>query len=499
MKRLATLFILTILVATAGFAKPKKYKDLSGNIAVKGELTKEYRQSPAGTPVIIRRVVKMKNPGESSNNICYAVEMNGIQETIPLNEMNHIAISAPQTDREFWQQIYLKNHLYEYFSDRGYKHKLRQEIDEECLDYLDKLNEIAYQEDYIVSYVQGVFSKLNATTIDSNRGESLNIRIMLPNGSMVISTGLLCILDSEDELAAVIACELGHYVLDHQVNNIYRAERRAKRAAFWADVFATTASAALDVAYWDDDKDAYAVSLVADIGAIASLLSIPATDRLGMKYKTSQETSSDRIARQLLAFKGYNPDGVASALSKIIGYYTLHHRSNDIPRYGSISDLQKRIEKAGKAHNLSARPYLRTTSDVISFNAAMNYANKQYKETARLIRKNIDNRLATDNDYVILVKAEMALSNTEEVNNRSLAMLDKAKELAGTSPNLDIYKQKILLLMRMNKQAQAADILKEYIILLSDYEGQGIEGAEKEWTDKEIGWANRMLDRISRI
>lgn len=49
MKRLATLFILTILVATAGFAKPKKYKDLSGNIAVKGELTKEYRQSPAGT------------------------------------------------------------------------------------------------------------------------------------------------------------------------------------------------------------------------------------------------------------------------------------------------------------------------------------------------------------------------------------------------------------------------------------------------------------------
>ena len=62
-----------------------------------------------------------------------------------------------------------------------------------------------------------------------------------------------------------------------------------------------------------------------------------------------------------------------------------------------------------------------------------------------------------------------------------------------------IYKQKILLLMRMNKQAQAADILKEYITLLSAYEGQGIEGTEKEWTNKEIGWANQMLDRISRI
>ena len=36
-------------------------------------------------------------------------------------------------------------------------------------------------------------------------------------------------------------------------------------------------------------------------------------------------------------------------------------------------------------------------------------------------------------------------------------------------------------------------------VVLSAYEGQGIEGTEKEWTNKEIGWANQMLDRISRI
>ena len=76
-----------------------------------------------------------------------------------------------------------------------------------------------------------------------------------------------------------------------------------------------------------------------------------------MKYKTSQEISSDRLARQLLAFKGYNPDGIASALGKIIGYYNLHQRNKDIPRYGSIGNLQKRIEKAGESHSLSARPY----------------------------------------------------------------------------------------------------------------------------------------------
>ena len=94
---------------------------------------------------------------------------------------------------------------------------------------------------------------------------------MLPNGTMLISTGLLCTLDSEDELAAIIANEMSHFVLDHQVNNIYRAERRAKRAAFWGTVLAVTAEVALEVAYWDDDDTALGVGAVASIGSIAAL------------------------------------------------------------------------------------------------------------------------------------------------------------------------------------------------------------------------------------
>lgn len=508
MKRLITLFILTILVVTAGFAKPKQ-KDLSGAIAVRGELKKGYKQTPAGTSLIIRRVVKMhKANDDNSSDIYYAVEINGIQETIPLEEMDIIKLAKPETDQEFWQQVYLKRHLYERFDNRGYKHKLRQEIDEECVDYLDKLSEIAYQDDYLTSYVQGVFAKLNAITIDENRNESLNIRLiqspepdafMLPNGSMVVSTGLLCTLDSEDELAAVIACELAHFVFDHQMNNIQVAERRAQRAAFWAGVFTEVSNAALDVAYWDDNDNAYAVSLVADIGLVASLLSIPATDRLGMKYKSGQEVISDNLARELLAFKGYKPDGLASALDKISEYYKVQQRSENLTRYNSLSDLQKRIEKAGGFQSLRSRPYLKTTSDVITFNASMNFANKRYKETAQLINKNMVNELATDNDYIIFVKAQMALSNTEETNKQCLSMLDKAQELVGENQNLDIYKQRILLLMRMNKQAKAANTLKEYLTLLTQYQSQGIEGEEKSWTNKEIGWASQMLNKISRI
>ena len=103
----------------------------------------------------------------------------------------------------------------------------------------------------------------------------------------------------------------------------------------------------------------------------------------------------------------------------------------------------------------------------MTFNAAMNMADQRYEEAGRLIQKNINNDLATDHDYVILAKSRMALYNTEEVNEECATLLWKAKELAGDSPNLDIYKQEILLLMRMNKQAKAAGTLKEYLGLLS--------------------------------
>lgn len=506
MKRFITFAILAVVLSTAGFAA--KQNDLSGQIAIKGELKQTYENYPAGTPVVIRRVVKMKATDKVGSDIFYAAEINGIQIAIPAESMKTVTFLPPETNQEFWQQMYLKQHLYEYFHQYGYHTKLRREVDEECRDYLYKLEDIGYEDDFTTSYVQNIFAKLTATGIDPNRNERLNVRViqspepdayMLPNGTMLISTGLLCTLDSEDELAAVIASEMAHFVLDHQINNIYRAERRAKRAAFWGTVLAVTAEVALDVAYWDDDDTVLGVSAVASIGSIAALLNVNVINRLGMKYKNNQEYAADRVARELLAFKGMNPDGLSSALAKIIGFYSMQNRSDNLLRYGSVDNLRKRIEKSGEAESQSSRPYLRTMSDVVTFNAAMNMADQRYDDAIRLVQKNINNNLVSDHDYIILVKSQMALYNTEEVNEECATLLWQARELAGDNPNLDIYKQEILLLMRMNKQAKAASTLKEYLGLLSRYQKQGVQAEDEEWANKEINWANQLLNKISRL
>ena len=128
MKRLITFVFLAVLFSTTGFAA--KPKDLSGPIALKGELQQQYENYPVGTPVVIRKVVKMKSAEQSGSDIFYATEINGMQFAVPSSALKAIKLSPPETNQEFWQQTYLKQHLYEYFSDRGYHSKLRKQEDE---------------------------------------------------------------------------------------------------------------------------------------------------------------------------------------------------------------------------------------------------------------------------------------------------------------------------------------------------------------------------------
>lgn len=510
MKRIAILGLLVTLGTFALASSHPKQKDLSGDICIKGTLKEPYLKANAGTPVIIRKVVKMHgNHPTHPNQIIYAIDIGGIQYALPIDEANLISISQPQNSKEFWQQLYLKGKMYSYFERNGYRQDLRRQVEEECIEYLNRLDEIAYTDELTQLYVEGVFAKLLPTDFDPNRTENLHIRIiqsaepdafMLPNGAMIISSGLLCTLDSEDELAAILANEICHYALDHSIDNIYKAERRAKRSIFWADLLATTAEAAYEVGYWNDNDNAYTVSSIANLGSIVSLLSFPTSNHMGTEYKKSQEKQADEFTLSLLQVSGYNPDGLASALRKIANFYIKKQRTEDIARYCSVDRLKDRLEAINGQTTLEAgRPYLRNTSYAVTFNAGMNYANKRYKDAIALVNKNMANDLATEQDYIICVKARMALDNSRESNDQCLALIETAREIAGNTLNLDICKQNILLLIRMNKQVAAANELHLYLDHLSQYRRQGQPEIEQEWIDKESAWAEETLSRINKI
>lgn len=512
MKRFTTTLLLLAIISsfTIAQATNPRQKDLSGNICIKGTLNAPYLQSDAGTPVIIRRVVK-QNPTTQQNpgGILYAIDIKGIQYSMPASDAELITIPVPQSNEEFWKQIYFKGQMYTYYEQNGYRPDLRRQIEEESLEYLTQLEEIAYTDELTQLYVEGIFAKLTPKNLDPNRNENLHIRIiqsvepdafMLPNGAMIISSGLLCTLDSEDELAAILANEICHYALDHPIYNIYKAERRAKRSIFWTNLLAEAAHEAYEIGYWDGDNNAYAVSAMANLGSIVALLSFPASNHMGIEYKKSQEKQADQFTLELLQATGYNPDGLASALRKITNFYIREQRTKDIARYNSIDRLKDRLKDINGETTLEdERPYLRNTSYAVTFNAGMNFANKRYKDAIEIVNKNINNNLATEQDYIIYVKARMALENSESANQECMAFIEKAREMAGNTLNLDICKQNILLLIRMNKQVEAANELHQYLAYLSEYQAQEQPENEQEWIDKESAWAEETLLRINKI
>ena len=66
MKRLTILFML-FLTSFILYAKDRKGNDLSGPIALKGELTEKYQNYTKGTPIVIRGVRKMRiSPDETA-------------------------------------------------------------------------------------------------------------------------------------------------------------------------------------------------------------------------------------------------------------------------------------------------------------------------------------------------------------------------------------------------------------------------------------------------
>lgn len=505
MQKLRNLSILIAIMMTTIGAYAQS-KNLTGPIAIEGTLTKAYESLRANTPVVVRGLHYLKNNNQSTDDhYVLALEINGMQVAFPAYLSKNIEFK-PKTEKEFWQNVCIKHGIYEYFDKKGYRYDLRKELDQESHDYLDKLSQIEYKDDYITEYVESHFAKTSVFQVLSHRPEKLNIRViqspdpdayMLPNGSMLVSTGLLGVLDSEEELMAIISNETAHYLLDHQLYNVVRAERRTQRAIFWSQVLADVANDAADIAWHEDSNTAWGVSLAASIGSTIALVNAQTVNRLGMCYTSSQEAEADRIAKEFLTFKGMNPDALSSALSKIYRYYSSENRYNGLIRYTSCGDLKSRINNLGGEKKLVSRSYLKATSDVVTFNAAMYQSAKNYELAKRFTNKNIANKLASSHDYVILTKAIMAQENTEKSNNECMELLKKAKEQS-KSTNIDIYKQEILLLMRMQKQVQANELLKQYQTILSQYRKQSdISAKDLEWISEEEGWADKLISKIN--
>ena len=103
-------------------------------------------------------------------------------------------------------------------------------LDESSLTYISRLHEsdVIIDDDLLNDYLLGMLLRIHPDTLIKSRARSLHVWIIhslrpeifsLDNGAVILSTGLLCRVESEWELENALARQVAHIVLDHQLVN----------------------------------------------------------------------------------------------------------------------------------------------------------------------------------------------------------------------------------------------------------------------------------------
>lgn len=435
-------------------------------------------------------------------------------DTIPYSNKIEDRFFFQYNDMQDLWNIHIIVNVLDELQRKGIQENLRSEMEEEALSYINKQKEygMEFNDPYLENYIYSLVSKIAPQTLIDGRPGNVNLLIlenpamnasMYSNGTLVINTGLLSALHTEDELVAVLAHEIAHFVLDHNIQNVNAAVARKKRAEFWAGLATGLTAVAEGVAAV---KSNYYVPGGATLGmaVLSSSIAHQVVDRLGMKYNTIQEEEADMVAVQALELLGYNKNALSTALNRMKEIMA-QERSN-VMYFQTYSHpaLIKRIYSTGKPQDVANQRFEQEISFAVTSTARMKFEDRRFRQVLPLVDQNIINGVATSEDYILKAHCLLALHNDEQTNLEVLEMINIAKTLDET--NINIYKAEILANLRLKKHALALDLLTQYIQRLNEMELSLKEiRSDRTWDTNnkfiltERDWAKRMIIKMKAM
>jgi beta-barrel assembly-enhancing protease len=431
----------------------------------------------------------------------YTVSCNGMTYRIALSDIKKITLDKPVTQKALWQSIKIGSDVDISLLSRGYQYDMRAELKEESLEMIQNCQkyQMLFYDEYIEDYLQGLLYKIHAITLNDGRPGNLSVMILkdnqpnafcLPNGTILISTGLLSTIRSEDELIGILAHEVAHFVLDHQIININKTIERQKRADFWA-AFGTAIAAASEV-YLSSTTDydtfgTITLSTAVFSNAIGQLV----VERLGNKYNKEQEWEADNAAALILEHFNRDPKAFSAALTRIKNYYILNGNFLALSGSGTHPDLDERITRIGTIDlsTITDIKYDRKVSFINTYNALNEYYNyKQLTNSLDLSNRNIAAGVGSEEDYIIKAMIIRQLFNTPESNLEALELLQKAKSINNEPVNY-LFKQEAITLIRLDRTKEAIEALKIYLSRMEAIP------YKTEHLENEINWTKKMLSK----
>ena len=422
---------------------------------------------------------------------------------VDLKKLKNISFAANNT-KEFWQHQALRNGVYHNLVKKGMQYKMRKEVEEDALKYINyvKVNNLLFNDGYLESYLYSLAYKIYPSRIGDGRPGILNIKILkdtdpnafvYPNGTMFLTTGLLSAISSEEELIGVMAHEISHFVLDHSIININKAEQRKKRAEFWANI-ATGATLAAEL--YTASKDEYYVpgAFTISTAIIAHTFAAQFNERMGLKFSREQEVAADICAKNLMTYIHIDPTSLSSVLSKIKTYNIKNGNYFALTGKGTHPSIDFRISNIGQpTSDFKSIDYDRTVSFVNSFNAIIEFNNHHLEQCAKLVNRNRKANVATEEDYILLAMVTTYMFDNTEKNLEALSYINKAKGL-NVYPDIKVYKQEAIIQIRLKQNQKAKLALNNYLESLDkQYLGH------TEYIIKEKEWTLKMINKVSKM
>lgn len=172
-----------------------------------------------------------------------------------------------------------------------------------------------------------------------------------PDGNIYVAMGWLPYLGSEDELAAIVAHELGHVLLKHHSADLVSGLQKRAQAAHELEL-AAKMTIANRPASKGDQRTLLGSQVLADV-----------TDKVVMPaWGRRQETSADLLAIDLLVRAGYSPVAMATMLEKYQAWETqaqheeaaLRSRAGEVMRADWGEDVRaawtRMLERVAASH-----------------------------------------------------------------------------------------------------------------------------------------------------
>lgn len=460
------------------------------------------------------KVFKLQVIGKDFINI-FGLTQDGVSIMLDMKFIGKFSFNEINNIDKAWNKNQLVSGTFTNLIKKGLQYDLRNDIHDESLNYLNTLNNNNrfFEDSYIEDYLYTLLNKIHPGTLQDRRPGNIYIKILkdtdpqayvLPNGCIIVTTGLLSTIQSEDELVGVLAHEVAHFVLDHAVLNYNHEIDLKEKADFWAS-FATIAAASADVYLTMNNKNHVPGILTTSTAIIASVISNEALKRLGIKYSQEQELMADATAIEILEVLKYNKLGLSSLLQRIKNHEIITGNYLALSSNGSHPSIDTRIFVAGKVDKpeMFIQPsYLKKVSKINTYNAWIGLWSFAHHQAAiELANRNIDNGVGTEHDYIVKAVVKRRLSNTKESNLEVIKLLEKAKNV-NVKPFILIDKEEGITFMRLNDKIEAKKSFQAYLSSLIEIrDNNNVKEIinKNQWLEDEIEWTRGMIYKADSL